>query len=93
VFIRERIIEVTSKLSSIQNRTHRFSNGSFLQQQNKPKEDFLRIFNNAVLLETVETSVIIVNDGSQTPKNFRECNDLAKTRGQEPRGRDLKDQN
>jgi hypothetical protein len=37
-----------------------------------------------VLLETVETSVIIVSDGSQTPNNFRKCNDLAKTKGQEP---------
>jgi hypothetical protein len=56
----------------------------FLQQQNKPKEDFLRIFKNVVPLETVETSVIVVNDGSQTPNNFRKCNDLAKTKGQEP---------
>jgi hypothetical protein len=60
----------------------------FLRQQNKPKEDFLHIFKNAVLLETVETSIIIVNDGSQTPNNFRKCNDLAKMKGQEPRGRD-----
>jgi hypothetical protein len=77
VFIRERIIDVTSKLSSIQNKhIGKFSDGSrsgwkFLRKQNKPKEDFLRIFKNAVLLETVETTVIIANDGSQTPNNFK----------------------
>jgi hypothetical protein len=41
-----------------------------------------------MILETVETSVIIANDGSQTPNNFQKCIDLAKTKGQEPRGRD-----
>jgi hypothetical protein len=58
------------------------------QQQNKPTKDFLRIFKNAMLLGKVESSVIFVNDGSQTPDNFRKCNDLAKTKGQEPRGHD-----
>jgi hypothetical protein len=41
-----------------------------------------------MLLETVETSGIIANDGSQTPNNFQKCIDLAKTKRKEPRGLD-----
>jgi hypothetical protein len=80
VFIRERISDVKT-IIYIQNKhiDYRMDRRVESFYNKTSQKRIFRIFKNAVLLETVETSVIIVNDGSQTTRFVSK-----------PRGRDWK---